>query len=183
MEKLNPRVLDHEKSPYHIEAFENWKELEMQLQKFETICDAVQLEQNKSFEKWKARLKRILDCVLYLARQSLPLRGHLEDLCGSDNCGNFIETFKLLAKYDQVASHHLNKVQQSEGYVVSYLSPQSQNEFIKLLGDHVRIEIFQRISKSKYFSILFDSTPDISHTDQMSQVIRYVHIEGSEVTG
>ena len=29
---------------------------------------------------------------------------------------------------------------------------------------------------------MFDSTPDISYTDQMSQVIRYVHIEGSEVT-
>lgn len=180
--KLNPRVLDHEKSCHHVEAFENWKELEMRLQKCETIDDAVQLEQHKSFEKWKAVLTRILDCVLYLARQSLPLRGHSEDLCGSDNCGNFLETFKLLAKYDPVANHHLHKVQQTDGYVVSYLSPRSQNEFIKLLGDHVRIEIFKKISKAKYFSIMFDSTPDISHTDQMSQVIRYVHIEGSEVT-
>ena len=38
------QVLDHEKSCHHVEAFENWKELEMRLQKCETIDDAVQLE-------------------------------------------------------------------------------------------------------------------------------------------
>ncbi|KAJ1144416.1 hypothetical protein NDU88_010715 [Pleurodeles waltl] len=50
-----------------------------------------------------------------------------------------------------------------------------------LLGDHIRTVIFQNIIKAKYFAIMFDSTPDISHTDQMSQVIRYVHIEDSGV--
>lgn len=43
-------------------------------------------------------------------------------------------------------------------------------------------DIFQRILKAKYYSIIFDSTPDILHTDQMSQVIQYVHIEDTEVT-
>lgn len=179
--KLNPRVLDHENSCHHVEAFEKCKELEMRLQKCETIDAAVQIEQ-QSFEKWKAVLSRIIDCVLYLARQSLPLRGHSEDLSASDNCGNFLEVFKLPAKYDPVANQHLHKVQQADGYAVSYLSPQSQNEFIQLLGDHIRTDIFQRILKAKYYSIMFDSTPDISHTDHMSQVIRYVHIEDTEVT-
>ena len=180
--KLNPRLLDHEKSCYHVEAFEKWKEFEMRLLKHETIDTAIQIEQQKSFEKWKAILKRILDCVLYLARQSLPLRGHSEDLSASDNCGNFLETFKLLARYDPVADQHLTKVQQADSYVVSYLSPQSQNEFIKVLGDHIRTQILQRILRAKYFSIMFDSTTDISHIDQMSQIIRYVHIEENNVT-
>lgn len=180
--KLNPRLLDHEKSCHHVEAFEKWKEFEMRLVKHETIDAAVQMEQQKSFEKWKAILKRILDCVLYLARQSLPLRGHSEDLSTSDNCGNFLEAFKLLARYDPVANQHLTKVQQADGYVVSYLSPQSQNEFIKVLGDHIRTQILQRILRAKYFAIMFDSTTDISHTDQMSQIIRYVHIEDTEAS-
>ncbi|XP_069077657.1 zinc finger MYM-type protein 1-like [Pleurodeles waltl] len=115
------------------------------------------------------------------ARQTLPLRGHSEDLNTDGNCGNFLETFKLLAKYDPVAKQHLHRVQRTDGYIVSYLSPQSQNEFISLLGDHIRTVIFQNIIKAKYFAIMFDSTPDISHTDQMSQVIRYVHIEDSGV--
>ena len=68
-------------------------------QKQETIDDAAQLAQQRSFEKWKAILARMLDCVLYLARKTLPLHGHSEDLSRDGNCGNFLETLKLLAKY------------------------------------------------------------------------------------
>ena len=67
-------------------------------------------------------------------------------------------------------------------YVVSYLSLQIKNEFISLLSDHFRTAIFQKIAKVKYFAIMFDSTPDTSHTDEMSQVIGYVHIEDTEVS-
>ncbi|CAH2252162.1 zinc finger MYM-type 1-like [Pelobates cultripes] len=179
--KLSPRLLEHERSSYHLSAFTIWKELEMRLHKQETIDAAAQLAQQMSFEKWKAILVRILDCILYLARQTLPIRGHSEDLNTDGNCGNFLETFKLLAKYDPVAKQHLHRVQRTDGYIVSYLSPQSQDEFINLLGDHIRTVIFQNIIKAKYFAIMFDSTPDISHTDQMSQVIRYVQIEDSGV--
>ncbi|XP_042212511.1 52 kDa repressor of the inhibitor of the protein kinase-like [Homarus americanus] len=45
----------------------------------------------------------------------------------------------------------------------------------------LRINILADIKKAKYFGILFGSTPHISHTDQMSEVIRYVHIEGDSV--
>ncbi|CAH2300340.1 Hypothetical predicted protein, partial [Pelobates cultripes] len=132
--KLSPRLLEHERSSYHLSAFTIWKELEMRLHKQETIDAAAQLAQQRSFEKWKAILVRILDCILYLARQTLPLRGHSEDLNTDGNCGNFLETFKLLAKYDPVAEQHLHRVQRTDGYIVSYLSPQSQNEFISLLA-------------------------------------------------
>ena len=169
--KLNPRLLEHGHSSYHLSAFTMWKEFEMRLQKQETIDAATQLAQQRSFEKWKAIIARILDCVLYLARQTLPLCGHLEDLSTDGKCGNFLETFKLLAKYDPVANQYLHKVHQIDGYNVSYLSLQSQNEFISMLSDHIRTAIFQKITKAKYFAIMFDSTLDISHTDQMSQVI------------
>ena len=33
------------------------------------------------------------------------------------------------------------------------------------------------IREAKYFGILFDSTPDISHTEQLSEVIRYVRLD------
>jgi len=49
-------------------------------------------------------------------------------------------------------------------------------------SDYIRTAIFQNIAKAKYFVIVFDSTRYISHTDQMSQVIRYVHIEDTEVS-
>lgn len=148
---LNPRLLAHEHSSYHFSAFTMWKELEMRLQKQETIDAAAQLAQRRSFDKWKAILVRKLDCMLYLARQTLPLCGHSEDLNTDRNCVHFLETFKLLAKYDPVAKQHLDKVHQTDGYVVSYRSPQSQIEFISLLSDHIRRAIFDKNHKGQVF--------------------------------
>jgi len=43
-----------------------------------------------------------------------------------------------------VSNEHLPKVQPANSGAVSYLSSESQNEFIKLFGDHIRTEPFQR---------------------------------------
>ncbi|GBP62407.1 hypothetical protein EVAR_3109_1 [Eumeta japonica] len=75
---------------------------------------------------------------------------------------------------------HLTKIKLGAKVSVSYLSPETQNEFINLLGQQVRSTIIRRIQKAKYYCVIFDSTPDISHNDQMSQVLRYVHIEGEK---
>lgn len=61
------------------------------------------------------------------------------------------------------------------------MSHEVQNEFIGLLGSTVRQEIIKEIQEAKYYSILFDCTPDVSHKEQMSQIIRYVKVTGSEV--
>lgn len=45
------------------------------------------------------------------------------------------------------------------------------------MGDQVLNEIVARIKKSKYYSVSVDSTPDESHIDQLTIVVRY--IEGS----
>lgn len=57
-----------------------------------------------------------------------------------------------------------------------------QNELIDILGKKVKTEALNRIKYAKYFSILFDSTPDVSHEEQLIEIIRYVHIVGKEVT-
>ena len=144
----------------------------MKLQKYETIDAIVQILPQNSFEKLKAVLSKILDGVQYLTRQALPLCG-LSDLSANDNCGNFLETSKLLNKYNPVANQHLHKVQQANSCTESSLSlsPQCQNEFRKMFDDHICLEIFQRMLSTKYFALTFDSTLDISHSDQMSQVI------------
>ncbi|CAI6357655.1 unnamed protein product [Macrosiphum euphorbiae] len=50
------------------------------------------------------------------------------------------------------------------------------------MGQQVKQEILNRINKSKYFSILFDCTPDVSHQEQLTEIIRYVHIVNGEVS-
>ena len=85
------------------------KNLKCGYKKQETIDSAAQVAQERSFQKWKAILARILDCILYLARHTLPLHGHSEGLSTDDNCVKFPRNFKLLAKYDPVANQHLHK--------------------------------------------------------------------------
>lgn len=52
------------------------------------------------------------------------------------------------------------------------MSPQIQNEFKIILGNNVHQHIIEQIKRAKYYSIIFDSTPDLSHEDQTSEVLR-----------
>ena len=86
---------------------------------------------------------------------------------------------ELLARYDPVLTDHLNKVKmsQSEGHSrmqAHYLSHESQNEFINLCSEEVKSKILQECDAAKYYSILVDATPDVSHDEQHSFVIRYL---------
>ena len=63
--------------------------------------------------------------------------------------------------------------------MTTYLSPTIHNELIELLGKKVKDLILEEIKTAKYFSILLDSTPDISHTDQMTFIVRYVKIDSN----
>ena len=58
----------------------------------------------------------------------------------------------------------------------TYLSPTIQNELILLLSDKVKNIIAEEVREAKYFAIMCDSTADISHTDQMALIVRYVTI-------
>ena len=123
-------------------------------------------------KRWREILKRIIDVIKLLASQNLALRGHVEQL-DSDNPGNFLATLKFLSFYDTLLENHLKNVRENP-HSVSYLSHDIQNEFLSLLAGAVRDKIIKEIKEAKYFGILYDFTPDVSHTEQLSQVIHYV---------
>ena len=83
---------------------------------------------------------------------------------------------KLLAKYDSVLEKHLQNVSENPGSV-HYMSKTVQNELIHLMAEEVKDVIKGEIQCSKYFGMLFDTTPDLAKREEMSQVIRYVHID------
>ncbi|XP_070379118.1 zinc finger MYM-type protein 1-like [Dermacentor albipictus] len=182
--KLNPRVAEHESSESHMSCYERWRTMDVSLKHDRTLDAAFQREKEAERTRWRHILHRLLDVVLFLAKMNLPLRGHRENM-ESDNRGNFLELVEFLSNYDAILKEHFTKVKAaipSGGRGTSYLSPQTQNEFIQLLGRHVKSEIVKKIKEGKYYGILFDSTPDVSHVDQMCQVIRYVCINDGEVT-
>ena len=177
---LNPCLFQHEDSKTHRDCMDKWKELLMRVGKKETIDKHLLAEIDAETDKWKNILHGVLDVIIFLSKQGLPFRGHREGF-DSRNQGNFLETIKLIAKYNPMISQHLSNIQLSQKWMTTYLSPMIQNEIITLLADNVKKLIIKEVKEARYFSILFDSTPDISHVDQMAFVIRYVKIKNQEV--
>jgi len=56
----------------------------------------------------------------------------------------------------------------------NYCSKVIQNELINLMANKVLEIIQQRVNNAKYFSVILDCTPDISHFEKMSFTIRFV---------
>ncbi|XP_066969256.1 uncharacterized protein [Macrobrachium rosenbergii] len=109
----------------------------------------------------------LLDLILY---QNLAFRGHNEKIRDADNrnIGNFLGLVKLIAEFDPIMRNHLDYGEQNAGSV-SYLSPLVQNEFIQLLASTARNKLFVDICQAKCYGLLFDSTPDSAHREQMSE--------------
>ena len=83
----------------------------------------------------------------------------------------------LLVKHNPTLNNHLDQLKNRQ---VFYLSKTIQNEIIDILARKVRANIINEIKQANYFTIMFDCTPDVSDTEQMSQVIRYVNITETE---
>jgi hypothetical protein len=177
---LNPSVAEYENSKNHKQNLLYWKELEKRLRDSKTIDHELQNSIKNEKEKWLCILKVIVDGILFCAKNNLALRGS-SDKIGEPNCGIFLSLMEVISHYNPIILAHLKHITESNKPTISYFSHKIQNEIICIMGQKVRQTIFEQIKKSKYFSILFDCTPDKSHQEQMSQIIRYVDISNGEI--
>lgn len=172
------RIEDHEKLPDHRKCFLEWKTFEARLKNSQCIDNELQKSILLEKERWRHILRAILDSIMFCAKNNLALRGS-DTKIDSKGTGVFLDLIKLLGKYDKTLEDFIEGHKKGS---VNYLSPEIQNEFIGLLGQTVRNEILSRIRKSKYYSLLFDCTPDVSHNEQMTEIIRYVQIDDGKVS-
>ncbi|KAF3837719.1 hypothetical protein F7725_009487 [Dissostichus mawsoni] len=140
-----------------------------------TIDAQISSEFKREVGFWTEVLTRITDVTLTLASRNSAFRGHREKIGDIDN-GNFLSTIELMARYDPVLQRLIESKKK-----VHYLSPQTQNEIISLLSKKVQDTIITTdIQNAEFYSIIMDTTQDISKVDQLSQVFRYVTIANDE---
>ena len=111
-----------------------------------------------------------------MAERNLALRGAADTLY-SQNSGNFLQEVELLAKFDPVMRQHVSQIESGMNSHTTYLGKRIQNEVITCISDKMTEEMVAEIKKSKYYAIILDCTPDLSHLEQMSVVIRIVKLE------
>ncbi|CAH0547004.1 unnamed protein product [Brassicogethes aeneus] len=164
------KISQHEKSHLHRMAYNKLVITKLRLSKDLTVIEQQISKEKLEVTKNREAIKRLIDIILYLAKQSLPLRGHDESE-KSQNKGNFLELVNLIKKYDAVLAAHL--VDASK--VAKYTSNKIQNELIDHLAREVLSLITKNIKEATYFSLIVDSTQDFNKKEQLSLSCRYVN--------
>lgn len=135
--------------------------------------DLIKFEQEKEFNKEIVLI--LFDVARTLCRQGLAFRGD-----GDEHDGNFYQFVQLLSRHNPLMKRWLND-QSLRPYKVTYLGPRSQNEFIEVLSNEAKKLIINEIKGSSFFSIMADTTPDISHKDRLAVCVRYVNSKGQAI--
>lgn len=187
------RLFSSEKLSFSKEGFNDWKHASRSINEHENspehrkcvIAYSVRKHENSRIDKelilqynnevtyWQKVLERIVAAVKFLASRGLAFRGN-NQIIGSLENGNYLGVLELIAEFDPFFKEHLNKYGNLGKGTPSYLSANICEEFLAIMGKQVLSIILSEINKAKYYSISIDSTPDVSHTDQLTFIIRYV---------
>jgi hypothetical protein len=121
-------------------------------------------------------LDRIIHLIITLSKCNVAFRGHREQDGDEGSHGNFLQFIHLIARYDPVLENLLSKPKGS----TKYLSGSIQNEIIEILANRLKQEIVDEMAESPFVSVIMNTTMDISKTDQLSKVFRYVAIDKND---
>ena len=102
------------------------------------------------------------------------------EVFGSPQNGNFLGLLELLTQFDDFLADHIRRFGNSNRGVPSYLSFIC-NKFVQLMKKKIITKIANEVKKVKYYSLTVDSTPDVTHIEQLTFTIRYVQDDGTIV--
>ena len=114
---------------------------------------------------------------------SISLRGHRDsglDIGRRANAslGNFWALLQFrVAAGDVALAEHLDKAPRN----AMYTSPDIQNQFNDILGDHVRGKILDQGKKAQCFSVIADEVTDCSNKERLSLVVKYANSDDFQI--
>ncbi|XP_057660721.1 uncharacterized protein LOC130896558 [Diorhabda carinulata] len=121
---------------------------------------------------WAEVLRRVVATIRFLGERGLGFRGTDEHFDSPHN-GNYLGALELIAQFDLFLRLHIENYGNKGKGNVSYLSKTVCDEFITLMGDVLLERIKSEMKDAKYWGLIVDSTPDVSHVDQLSVIFRY----------
>ena len=164
------RIAEHPESPEHLKSINCFLDYRESSARIDKNLEIATIREQKY---WYKVLHRIIETVIFLAERNQPFRGHDEKL-GSKHNGMYLGSLELISKFDPFLKEHLEKHAEKGKGSSSYVSKTICEEFIQLLAEKTLAEIIAEIKMSGYYSVSVDSTPDISHVDQLTVIFRYV---------
>lgn len=170
----------HNNHQYHINSVVSGNEfLKSYCDPSLSIINQVNVQRLKQVQENRARIKPIIETLILCGRQNFALRGAYDDgnLLNStsnslvSNDGNFRELLRFkINSGDHILKTHLETTSSR----ATYISKTTQNELLMCIGEEIQFQIIEEVKKTKFYSIIFDETTDISHKEQLSLSIRYV---------
>jgi hypothetical protein len=166
---ITAKISEHENSSDHKQSMCTFS---MRLKAKGRIDSKIVEQKETEREYWRQVLKRIVATVKFLSAQGLSFRGH------GKNQGNYVTCLEYLAEFDSYLENHLKKYANKGQGFVNYLSNTICDEFIQIMGTNLRDQFINEVKQATYFSLIVDSTPDVSHLDQLTIILRYVLPDG-----
>jgi len=169
-ENVNERIKLHEQSKSHVNSILGARNFRSENACIDH-CIEQQLENSKQY--WVNVLRRVVAVIKFLAQRAMPFRGD-DEVLGSVHNGNFLGILELIAQFDPFLLNHLQQYGNAGRGVPSYISSTIVEGLIQLMADKVHATIVAELKRAKYFSVSVDSTPDLTHADQLTVIVRYL---------
>lgn len=174
-------LTNHTSNRYHQEASDRAHTFITTYQNPHTRIDTrISIEAQRLSETNQHILSEIVQIILILGRQGLPLRGHRDDGTANPlaNRGHFLALLEHTADRDPILKEHLlnGKLNQK------YISKTIQNDIIITAAECLKERLLRPLHETTFYSIIADEVTD-SHSNQelLSVCVRFLDLSTAKL--